>query len=329
MCSMEEQRKKLQGEGRQVEIDSEIFRKLIDETKELKVKTILFIGGEPLVRGDIFELVRYAREKGINPILITNGTLLTTENIIKCLENGVDWLSISIDAASEEVFSKIRGENVLASIMQNVKKLNELKDARKSSFPKVVIVCTIMNDNLEELLDIVNLSRDIQASRILFQPVVVNNIDQTQRGGRSVLIPSDRIKLADESIDKLISYKKANIDNFDFIGNSLKHLRLMKKYFKGNMNYRDFPCYAGFNRVQVVQEGRVYFCVDQKKYKANFGDFKRDTLKELWYSKEARNYRKIIRGCKVPCLQLCSSRDEFVELKEFFQKKLFFRKEGK
>lgn len=326
MCSMYEQMNFLQSQGRQVEIDPDTFRKVIKETKELGAKTVLFIGGEPFLRKDLFELVNYAKSFGLGTVIVTNGVLLNKDNIRKCFEFGVDWLSISIDAATEEVFSKIRGENVLGEIINNVKMLNILKKNTQKDFPKIVVVCTIMDDNLEELLEVVRLCKDLEVERVLFQPVVANNIDQTKR---AVIfpgfVPIERFGVLDETIDKLISYKKESLQNFDFIGNSIQNLKLIKRYFRGSLSSRELPCYAGYNRLQIVQEGKIYFCVSQEKHEANFGNISVGSLKDLWFSQKAKFYRRLIRKCRFPCLQWCSYRDEFYELLGMLEKRIIFK----
>lgn len=325
MCSMYEQMNFLQTAGRQVEIDSDTFRKIIRETKELGTTTVLFIGGEPFLRQDIFDLVSYAKSLALNTVIVTNGVLLDDDNIKRCFDSGVDWLSISIDAASEKVFSKIRGEDVLGRVIDNINILNNMKKNAGKEFPKVVSVCTIMNDNLEDLLNVVRLCRELEIERVLFQPVVANNIDQTERGSTfSGFVPPARYKMFGAAIDELIDYKKESARNFDFIGNSVSNLKLMKKYFRGRLRPFEQPCYAGYNRLQIVQEGKVYFCVSQKKYSANFGDIAKDSLRNLWHSREARFYRKLIKRCEFPCLQWCSYRDEFIELFGILEKKRLF-----
>lgn len=325
MCSMHEQMKLLEGQGRQVEIDSDAFKKVIRETKELGAGAVLFIGGEPFLRKDLFDLAAFAKGLGLGTVIVTNGLLLGRDKIQGCFDSGVDWLSISIDSPNEDTLSKIRGKGVLAKIIANIELLNEQKKQSGRDFPKIVSVCTIMAGNLEELPAIVRFCRGIGIERLLFQPVVANNIDQTQRQNvfPGFEHPETYAKL-DKSIDWLISHKKESKANFDFIGNSIRHLNLIKKYFRGKVSPRSLPCYAGYNRVQIVQEGKLYFCVNQKKYDANFGDIKKDNLKDLWYSSRAKFYRKLIRKCSFPCLQWCAYRDEFIELLGIFQKKLFF-----
>ena len=175
------------------------------------------------------------------------------------------------------------------------------------------------------MLDIVHLCRELKIERVLFQPVVANNIDQTQRRNDAAgFVPKERIGILDRSVDGLIDYKKQSAASFDFIANSLRYLELIKKYFRSGIKLNALPCYAGYNRLQIVQEGRIYFCVSQQENEANLGDIKRDSLKSLWFSKEAKSFRRLIRRCDNPCLQWCSYRDEFMELTGLWQKRKLF-----
>ncbi|MDD5019263.1 MAG: radical SAM protein [Candidatus Omnitrophica bacterium] len=328
MCQMHAQERSLKAQGRQVEIDSGTFRKIIAETRQLGVKSILFIGGEPLLRPDLFDLVADAKKAGLSPVVVTNGVLLGREAIGRCLESGVDWLSISIDAATEETFRRIRGENVLSRIKENIALLEKMKrDAGRPS-PRLVCVCTVMDDNLEELSDVVDLCVSLGVERVMFQPVVPNNIDQTQRSGPAPgLLPPARLGVLSDALDKLIAYKRRSRGHYARIANGIWQLDLMKKYFSGKMRPADMPCYAGYNRLQIVQEGRLYFCVNQERFEANFGDVARDSLQRLWFSGKARSYRRLIRRCAAPCLQWCSYRDGFIELKDFFEKRRIFERQ--
>lgn len=325
MCSMQERMELFKKEGRQIEIDSRVFKKIIKETRDLGVKTILFIGGEPLLRQDLFDLTGYAKSLNLNTCVITNGVLLDKDNIEKCILSGVDWLSISIDAAKEETFSKIRNKNVLKKIIDNIEVLNRIKKEKNSDFPKVNVVCTIMDSNLEELLELVRLCKSIKVDKIMFQPVVASNIDQTQRDTSSIkLIPSERLPVLDKAVEGLIDFKKESPEQFDFIVNDFRYLNLVKDYFRNKLKPKAMPCYAGFNRLQVVQEGKVYFCVPQNKYDAVFGDISKDNLKDLWFSLEARKRRKLIKKCKDHCLQWCSYRDAIVDVVSIYQKFICF-----
>ena len=325
---MRNQMELLQSQGKRTEIDSETFSKIIRQTKELGTKSILFIGGEPLLRKDLLDLVKQATNYELNTIIVTNGLLLDEDKIQASFNAGVNWLSISLDAACERLFSQIRGENTLGKVIQNIETLNRLKVKHEKDFPKVVSVCTIMNDNLEELPAIIKLCRRLKIEKLIFQPVVINNADQSQREFNSkVFIPPARYPVLDQAIDRLIGYKRASRENFDFIANSLTHLETIKKYFKQQLHKPPMPCYAGYNRLQITQDYVVYFCIPPTQgCESSFGDVSKNDLRELWYSKQARIRRRLIRKCTAPCLQWCAYRDDFYALEEAFQKKFFFNR---
>ena len=81
----------------------------IDDLAEMKVPVLMFSGGEPLVRPDLFELAAYAVEKGLRIVLSTNGTLIDdfTAQLIK--EAGFQYVGVSIDGC-EETHDMFRGE---------------------------------------------------------------------------------------------------------------------------------------------------------------------------------------------------------------------------
>ena len=69
----------------------------ISDLAEFDVPVLLFSGGEPLLREDIFELARFAKEQGIRPVLSTNGTLITKSVAEKIHRVGFSEVGISLD----------------------------------------------------------------------------------------------------------------------------------------------------------------------------------------------------------------------------------------
>lgn len=70
---------------------------LIDHLAQFGVPTLLFSGGEPLMRPDLFELARAAREAGMRTVLSTNGTLLDERRALQVAEAGFSYVGVSID----------------------------------------------------------------------------------------------------------------------------------------------------------------------------------------------------------------------------------------
>lgn len=326
MCNMYETLQSFKLQNRPYELSSKVMQKLIKEAHDMGIQQVILLGGEPLLVPEIFKIISLVRSYNQSCTVVTNGTLLTREIIEKIFKANLDYLCISIDAATEETYSKIRGENVFSKIIDNIELLDRLKEENDREFPRIVCNCTIMNQNLEELMDVVSLCRRLKVFKILFQPVVGVNTDQRKVDFSSpTFIPEERFNVLDKAIDGLIRYKISSKDNFDFVTNRIKFLKLIKKYFRARVRPQKFPCYAGYNRIQVVQEGKIYFCVSQERYEATFGDVENRNLKDMWFSEKAKFYRKLIRKCSFPCLQLCACRLEFDELLGELEKKIIFR----
>lgn len=73
----------------------------IDDCAAFKVPVLLFSGGEPLIRPDVFELVKHAKERGIRTTFSTNGTLIDRKTALKMKEMGVGYVGISLDGLGE------------------------------------------------------------------------------------------------------------------------------------------------------------------------------------------------------------------------------------
>ena len=82
---------------------------IIDQIAALSNPILVLSGGEPLYRADIFQLARYATDKGLRVELATNGTLVTKEVAQKIAEAGIQRVSISLDGANADTHDSFRG----------------------------------------------------------------------------------------------------------------------------------------------------------------------------------------------------------------------------
>ena len=81
---------------------------MIRDLSGFQIPALLFSGGEPLARPDLFELVAYARSLGIRPTLSTNGTLITDETARHIKSAGFTYVGISLDGIGE-INDRFRG----------------------------------------------------------------------------------------------------------------------------------------------------------------------------------------------------------------------------
>lgn len=83
------------------ELTTEEAKAFMRDLAEFSVPVVLFSGGEPLVRRDMFELAHYVKELGMRPVISTNGTLITDEKADRIHEIGFAEIGISIDGVRE------------------------------------------------------------------------------------------------------------------------------------------------------------------------------------------------------------------------------------
>ena len=94
------------------ELSTAEAKKLIDSFKEVGDPIIIFTGGDPMIRPDVYELAAYAREKGLRCVMSPNGTLINEKNVLQIKEAGFARCSISIDghdAKSHDAFRGVQG----------------------------------------------------------------------------------------------------------------------------------------------------------------------------------------------------------------------------
>jgi AdoMet-dependent heme synthase len=83
---------------------------LIDQIAAMHVPIFVFTGGDPLKRADVFELIRYAAEKGVQVALTPSATpLLTREAVFQMKDAGLVRLGISLDGSTPEIHDAFRG----------------------------------------------------------------------------------------------------------------------------------------------------------------------------------------------------------------------------
>ena len=92
------------------ELSTEEGKRLIDDLADFKTPVLIFSGGDPLLRDDIFELAAYAKHRGIRPILSTSGIHIDKKVAAKIKESGIVYAGVSLDGG-EEINDRLRGMN--------------------------------------------------------------------------------------------------------------------------------------------------------------------------------------------------------------------------
>ncbi|AFZ69847.1 radical SAM protein, BA_1875 family [Caldisphaera lagunensis DSM 15908] len=143
------------------ELNNEEGKKLIDQISEFgKPSPILvFTGGDPLSRKDIWDLIDYANKKGVVAALSPSVTPLLNDDAIENIVNHkISSVSISLDSPYPEIHDKIRGIN--GTWNRSIEYIKKMVDKGI----KVQINTTVMRSTVEGLPDMVSLLKKLNIS---------------------------------------------------------------------------------------------------------------------------------------------------------------------
>lgn len=139
------------------ELSTAEARALIDTFPQVGNPIIIFTGGDPMMREDVYELIAYAKSKGLHCAFSPNGTLITPETARKIREAGVERCSISIDGADAAGHDAFRG--VPGAFDASMRGIGYLKEAGVD----FQINTTVTRNNLSGFKNIFELCRRIGA----------------------------------------------------------------------------------------------------------------------------------------------------------------------
>ncbi|MDP2916907.1 MAG: radical SAM protein [Dehalococcoidia bacterium] len=143
------------------EMDTAAGRAFIRDLAEYGVPVILFSGGEPLLRKDMFELAQLAQDLGIRVALSTNGTVIDEEKAEKLKQIGFAEVGISLDGIGTKN-DRFRGkEGAFAAALAGIRGCRE-KGLRVS------LRLTITKHNYQEIPAIFRLVEDEKIDRVCF-----------------------------------------------------------------------------------------------------------------------------------------------------------------
>ncbi len=147
------------------ELSTQECYRLIDQILEVGKPIIILSGGEPLFRKDVFEIARYAVNKGLRVVMGTNGTLITEEAAARLKSVPVSRLGISLDFPRAELQDNFRGKKgAFAAVMAGI------ANAHKAGL-EIQINSTVTKLNAPYLDELVALALNLGA--VAFHPFLL------------------------------------------------------------------------------------------------------------------------------------------------------------
>jgi MoaA/NifB/PqqE/SkfB family radical SAM enzyme len=230
---------------RMKEMGTKQIKKAIKEFADAGTFHWIFTGGEPLLRNDIGEIIKYLKDFGIVVTLTTNGVLLKKRlNEIK----NVSYLVVSLDGP-EEINDLVRGEGVFKQVIEGVKVVREKNI-------EVVLNSVISKANIEKkfygIKKILSIAEELNC-KLNFSVIYKDKFNQknlfNKKRIESVFPVHKKIIKALDFIKKCKSKKPGLIM---FSDPNIEQLKILKSWKE---------CYAGKLFCDLFPDGRVIPCL--------------------------------------------------------------------
>ncbi|WP_454052339.1 radical SAM/SPASM domain-containing protein [Clostridium sp. Marseille-Q7071] len=246
------------------ELTKEEWIKVIGELQDMNVPIIGITGGEPLVREDIFDIIR-AIDSRSTSILFTSGFNLSYEKAKKLKDSGLFGIGISLDSYDKEKHNKNRNsENAFDYALE------ALKNANKSGL-YTMAQTVVLKENLDEekLFRLFKLAKDNGAHEVkILEPILSGNL------------------LTEKQLNNVF-YNKNDREKFIKIQHKANKRSDLPKIttFAYTESEAKFGCGAGNQHSYISTSGELYPC---DFVPMNFGNVKEESIKSLWI--EMKNY---------------------------------------
>lgn len=249
------------------ELNTEQIIRIIDLLYERGVFSLDLTGGEPLLRKDIVEILKYCNVLDMDVGLATNGVLLTKEEAANIGEawNKKRTVHISVDASTPETFFKMTGSRDFTSILESTETLLECNLDVIWNF-----VYTVENRN--ELTPVCELALSLGVTRMFVLPVIevgrAVGIQLSFQELQDFLVHFPEIEKQYSSIqfrvtpatplDFLVPLFEAGWDLQEILRNyPYARTPLQDEKFK---EMRNIGCIGGVGRWAITAQGDVYPC---------------------------------------------------------------------
>jgi MoaA/NifB/PqqE/SkfB family radical SAM enzyme len=158
------------------------FVQIANQFPEMR-RAVLHGIGEPLLNRELPQMVRYLKERGVEVLFNSNGTLLTPTWQEALVRSGLDEFRCSIDGASAETYARIRGADLLHKIERGLTGLVQTKARLQAQTPRISIWCVASVLNLKEIPALVEMASRLGVPEVYMQRMTFFSQEpQEQRG---------------------------------------------------------------------------------------------------------------------------------------------------
>ncbi len=273
------------------ELTTKEAKMAIDQMAKIpEFRMLVYTGGEPLVREDIFELLDYSKKAGLINVIASNGILITPQVASKLKKVGVAGVAISLDSADPEVNNHIRNHSgAYTAALKGIR-------AVKKSGMLFQVNTTVMEYNFDRLEELVSLVNDLDSAILLMYQLVpvgrggyIKNAALSRENNGKLLKMLAEVQQRSKTVIEPVAGPQYWAYMLEKHKKNSKHwLKLAEKLFHG--------CTAGRGLLYVKANGELWPCPFAE---VSLGNAKKDPIDVVWRQNkilQQLRHRDLLKG---------------------------------
>lgn len=304
------------------DMSMETFTSIIDQFKGPRasagfggLECVILQGiGEPMLHPKVIPMLRFAHEKGLVTVVISNMTVMTEPMTEELVRLPLDLLIISIDAIDPDVFADIRRGahfDLLPRVVGNIERVQQTKGRLGSAKPQIRVASLLMKRTLHQVPELVNRLKALGVSVIQFADVVTTGIPPDLRF-------SDGSRCADQTLIGLPQEERMRMmSNIKALDSPECRIEVPEDWGGASQVLRQnavLTCDDLWDKPYVTVEGIVTpCCFAPYKEQLPMGDLRKQTFEEIWFGEAYQQLRLAHLTTRVPPLcYACAQRVKLV-----------------
>jgi radical SAM protein with 4Fe4S-binding SPASM domain len=241
-------------------IDLTTFEKIMQQASPYAFYLNLYFQGEPFLNENLNRFISMAKQRRFYVAVSTNAHFLTTENINKIIDAGLDKLIVSLDGADAATYQQYRKGGDFNKVIEGIKALATAKLEKKVKHPFIELQCLLHKQNETQIKQVRALGKTLGVNKVVIKTLQLLDFEKAEDW-----LPTKRSRY---SIDN---------DGIAEIKSSLPDL-----------------CFRMWNSCVITWEGDVVPCCFDKNADHPFGNIHNQHLLDIWQSQSYNDFRTIV-----------------------------------
>ncbi len=240
------------------------FKNILRQVENSLIYLALYNMGEPLLNPDIYNMISYAKQKGVFIRLSTNANFSGRKHIKNILNSGIDELIISLDCATAQTYSEYKNSPHYDRVIDNVRLIVKERGSRPRPLIKL------------QFLLMKSTEGDIDIFKKLVKELAV-----------------------DQGIMKKVRVDFYGVNpRYDALAKNKKYVRDVYKNKRQKMT-----CWRPWLSTVILWDGKVAPCCFDMEGEFGFGNIAEQSMSSIWNNRRYVKFReKIAKNSDVPAI---------------------------